>query len=185
MVDQQHATDVRRLTRAIAAGDAETFARFYEERFDRLYRHARAVTGRDEAFCLDVVQDAMMKVIRSMRPMDSEPELAAWLRRVVRSVAVDRIRADDRRRRREQGPRPDAADGLTGETFGGERRQWLVRELAGLEGSVATMLTQRFRFGWSLRRIAAAAGLSIGAVDGRINRAVSSLRRQAKERFDD
>jgi DNA-directed RNA polymerase specialized sigma24 family protein len=47
------------------------------------------------------------------------------------------------------------------------------------------MLTMRHRFGWTLRRIGNAVGLSPGAVDGRLGRTREALRKQASEQFND
>src|SRR5690606_3993650 len=49
-------------TSAIARGDTEAFAQFYEIWFDRLVHMTRSITGRDESFCLDVTQDAMLRI---------------------------------------------------------------------------------------------------------------------------
>jgi RNA polymerase sigma factor (sigma-70 family) len=171
----------RQLTGAIASGDTETFARFYRRWIDRMYAEARRVTGRDESFCLDVVHDAMIRVMESIRPMENEAALWGWLRLVVRSCAFDRLRRQARRRRREQAAgaaavsRDDLEDRLT----------WLRRELAQLGERETALLTMRHRFGWTLRQIASAAGLKPGAVDGRLRRALAALRRRAEEAFND
>jgi DNA-directed RNA polymerase specialized sigma24 family protein len=51
-----------------------------------MYRWARRATGRDEAFCLDVVQDAMMRIIRSLKPLQSERQLRGYLRAATQSL---------------------------------------------------------------------------------------------------
>src|SRR5690606_7531615 len=89
-------------TSAIARGDAEAFAQFYEVWFDRMVLMARSVTGRDESFCLDVTQDAMLRIVRSMRPMATEDDLRRWLLRIVHTAALDRLRSEARRQRRER-----------------------------------------------------------------------------------
>ncbi|MDY7110361.1 MAG: sigma-70 family RNA polymerase sigma factor [Planctomycetota bacterium] len=174
---------IRQLTGAIASGDTEAFARFYRRWVDRMYGEAHRATGRDESFCLDVVHDAMLRVMKSIRPMDNEAALWGWLRVVVRSCAFDRLRREARRRKREQAdaagfpsePRDDLA----------ERLAWLRAELARLDERETALLTMRHRFGWTLRRIALAAGLEPGAVDGRLRRTLNTLRRRAEEAFDE
>ena len=89
-------------TTAIARGDTKAFSVFYEERFEQLYRLARRLSGRDEAFCLDVVQDAMIRIMKSMRPIDTAVQLDRWLRAVVLSVIRDRLRRETRMQRRER-----------------------------------------------------------------------------------
>src|SRR5262245_11860434 len=64
-----------RLTLAIRAGDAGAFATLYEAWFDRALALARSLTRRDESFCLDVVQDAMMRVVRALPRLEDEPAL--------------------------------------------------------------------------------------------------------------
>jgi DNA-directed RNA polymerase specialized sigma24 family protein len=76
---------IQRLTTAIASGDTEAFGRFYDRWFDWSVAEARRATGRDESFCLDVVQDAMMRVIKSMKPLPHEAALYRWMRVVIRS----------------------------------------------------------------------------------------------------
>ena len=68
-----------RLTAAIARGDPTAFGRFYELWFDPALALARSISGRDESFCLDVVQDCMLRVVRSMKPLatESSPEWTA------------------------------------------------------------------------------------------------------------
>ena len=181
--------DVKALTTAIASGDTEAFARFYGAWFDAMYAEAARATGRDEAFCLDVIQDAMLRVIRRMRPMATEGDLRRWLRAVVQSCAYDRLRGESRRRRREaeaaagrrdSGP-PEASD--RDELC--RRLQWLEQQLRTCDAASVQMLLMRHRFGWTLRQIGAALGVKPGAVDGRLRRLVGGLRREAQEDFDD
>jgi RNA polymerase sigma factor (sigma-70 family) len=169
------------LTRAIAAGDTEAFARFYEAWFERMYAEARRATRRDESFCLDVVQDAMMKVIRSMPVLETEAAMAAWLRRVVQRCAYDRLRAEARRMRREGaivGGREIASDMR-------EQIEWLRAELNLLDDESRHLLDLRWRLGWTLQRIGASLGLSAGAVDGRLSRIVRGMQRRAREQRDE
>ena len=78
--------DARRITAAIASGDPEAFARLYDARFDDLYTLVRRRTGLDESAALDIVQDAMLKVIHRMKPLPNEAALDAY-----RSHGVDRV----------------------------------------------------------------------------------------------
>jgi RNA polymerase sigma factor (sigma-70 family) len=169
------------LARAIAAGDDAAFARFYERWFDWMYGAARRATGQDEAFCLDVVQDAMMKVIRSIPPLETEASLRAWLSRTVQRCAYDRLRAEVRLKRRERGwraPVGDERDVLR------DRLDWLKAELDRLDNESRRLLEMR-HLGWTLQRIGRTLGLSPGAVDGRLSRVLKLLRRKAREQLDE
>ena len=92
---------VDKLTAAMAAGDPAAVAAFYRRYFPRLYAWARRSSRRDESFCLDVVQDAVLRVVRTVRRADAEPQLLAWLRLVVQTTAYDRLKAERRRGRRQ------------------------------------------------------------------------------------
>jgi RNA polymerase sigma-70 factor (ECF subfamily) len=177
---------VHTTTRAIASGDSEAFAAFYDEWFDRMYDQARRCTGRDEAFCLDVVQDAMMKVMRSIRVFEEQAALAGWLRTVVRSAAYDRLRQERRRRLREAGVAAVRAEAEASEAHAvDERLAWLRRELLQSDDPHARLLALRYRMGLTLDQIGALVGVGPGGADGRIRRALAGLRRRAEEQWDD
>jgi RNA polymerase sigma factor (sigma-70 family) len=173
---------MRELTGAIASGDAEAFARFYREWFDRAYGHAKRMTGRDEAFCLDVVQDAMMRVIKSMRVMETENDVSNWLRAVVTSCAYDRLRKEKRSRVREA-LAPSILHKDSDDLH--QRLAWLQMEMTKIDGAAHPMIVLKFRFGWTLEKIGHALGLKAGAVDGRIRRATRELQQKWTESQDD
>ncbi|NRA57140.1 MAG: hypothetical protein HRU13_03365 [Phycisphaerales bacterium] len=52
--------DARAITVRFARGDREAFAVFYDATFDDALADASRLTGRDEHFCLDTVQDAYL-----------------------------------------------------------------------------------------------------------------------------
>jgi len=173
------------LTSAMASGDTEAFARFYRERFDGVFAEARRASGRDEAFCLDVVQDAMIRMIRTIRPVETEERLRAWLRVVVQSCAYDRLRKEIRRRRWETAAAPVMERQSATDDEVGDRVRWLRGELAAMESADARLLVLRYRLGWTLERIGQLVGLKPGAVDGRLARLVTKLRRRAEETSHD
>ncbi|HSZ55060.1 MAG TPA: sigma-70 family RNA polymerase sigma factor [Tepidisphaeraceae bacterium] len=171
------------LTAAMAAGDRRAVEQFYRQYFDLMYSLAYSITRRDEAFCLDVVQDAVLRVVRTVRRVESEAQLAAWLRLVTQTAAYDRLKSESRRRRREtlvavaanaaeSSPAPDETDP--------ERLRWLRIQLDSLDPQIARMIEMRYQRRWTLARMAAALGLSIGTVDGRLRRVLAELRTRAK-----
>jgi RNA polymerase sigma factor (sigma-70 family) len=184
------ADPTEQLTTALAAGDVGAVERFYRQYFDYLYAQARRATRRDESFCLDVVQDAVLRVIRNVRPVRSEPALRAWLRLVVQTVAWDRLRADRRRRRHEH----EAAAARTAvvatdenENGGGDAtvQAWLRGEIAKLDPQIVQLIELRFGRRMTLARIGAMLGVSTGTIDGRLRRALRQLGTRAAVEFDD
>lgn len=170
------------LTAAIARGDAGAFDRLYRGWFDRLLALTRGATRRDEAFGLDVVQDAFVRVIRSPRVCGTEGELAAWLRRCVLSAAVDRLRSEARRSAREVG-RGAVAGAVEDGAAGAEELRWLRDRIAELGPEDRDLLRLRFEVDRTLAEIAGARGGTWGSVHGRVRRTLERLRRAAAEYF--
>jgi RNA polymerase sigma factor (sigma-70 family) len=179
-------TSPLQLTRGMAAGDQRAIEDFYRRYFDWLYRKARRATGRDEAFCLDVVQEAVLRIVRCVRPVESEGRFRAWLRLVVQSTAYDLMKSDARRVRRETAVvAAGAREPEAGETDSADRLAWLRQQIAALAPEVARMIDLRFQQSWTLARIGQSLGLSLGTVDGRLRKAIGRLRELAREEFDE
>jgi RNA polymerase sigma factor (sigma-70 family) len=168
------------MTSAMASGDEKAVELFHRSYFDLLYRAARRATGRDESFCLDVVQESLMRILRTVQRVDSEAQLAAWLWLVVRTTAYDLLRSESRRRRREASVAAGAIDIDSRELAAAEedeRLAWLRNQIHQLDAKIILAIDLRYRRGWSLGRVAQALGVSIGTVDGRLRRALAKLRR--------
>jgi RNA polymerase sigma factor (sigma-70 family) len=170
------------LTRGMAAGDARAIEEFYRRYFDLLYTQARRVTRRDEAFCLDVVQEAVLKVVRLVRTVNSEVQLTAWLRLVVRTTAYDLSKAERRRQARQAA----AVTAVSVKPTGGDDEliEQLRGEIARLDPELARLIELRFTQRLTLGRIAGMLGLSIGTVDGRLRRVLKKLRSRLEDHAD-
>jgi RNA polymerase sigma factor (sigma-70 family) len=178
-------TSPLQLTRGMAAGDERAIEDFYRRYFDWLYRKARRATGRDEAFCLDVVQEAVLRIVRCVRPVESEGRFRAWLRLVVQSTAYDMLKSDARRARREAAILTPCGGPASGDFEAGDQLAWLRQKIADLDPDIARMIDLRFQQSWTLARIGRRFGLSVGTVDGRLRKALGSLRELAQEEFDE
>jgi RNA polymerase sigma factor (sigma-70 family) len=182
-----------KLTAAMAAGNPAAVTAFYRRYFGRLYGWARQAARRDEAFCLDVVQDAVLRVVRTVRPVATEAQLAAWLKLVVRTTAYDLLKADRRRDRRHAVAAlgVPAGHAAAGAEDGGdaadaaERLAWLRGRLDAMDPQLARLIDLRFARRWTLARIGGLLGVSTGTVDGRLRRALARLREEAGEAFDE
>lgn len=170
------------LTRQMAAGDPAAIEAFYRRHFDLMYREARRCTGGDEATGLDLVHDAMLKALHSIRPLKTPQDLEAWTRRLVRSVAIDHLRATTRRLRRELRSAPAESVAVTQGRYELSRARmlWIEELLQSMDETSANLIRMRYLRGWTLQRMASVLGLKAGAVDGRIRRLVSQLREQSE-----
>ena len=170
------------LTRRIACGDADAFSQFFEAFYAEAMRTASRTTGRDESVCLDIVQDAMLKAMRCMKPIANHQELRRWFRTVIRSAAYDWLRREATFRRSQRNAdtmvaHEPATTGIDDEA----RLLWLESQLQQLEPGLQQLIHWRYRMGWTLQRIAATLGLQPGAVDGRIRRALERMKASADE----
>jgi len=170
------------LTRAIASGDTKAFAMFYERWFDIVLGLTSRHSRRDEAFCLDVVQDVFVKAIRRMPELRDDAAVHAWLRTVVRSCAADRIRRERALARLHLVHQSDrTADGApTDSCATAEQLDRLQTAMRAIDESHRLAFLLRYRFGRTLAQIGAVLGLSPGAVDGRLGRAMAAIRRASE-----
>ncbi|MFK7765844.1 MAG: RNA polymerase sigma factor [Mariniblastus sp.] len=167
----------------MASGDRNALATFYNFNFDVMLKEVRRCLGRDEQTCLDLVQDAMLKAIKSIKPISSEGQIIAWSRTVAKSVTYDWLRKRSRLKTTELSEAGPIGDESHIEDSA--RLVWIESELKSLPPPLQKMIELRYRLGWSLNRIGAKFGLKTGAVDGRIRRAVERLRLKACEEFND
>ncbi|WP_428940227.1 RNA polymerase sigma factor [Fontivita pretiosa] len=173
------------LTAAMAAGDERAVEQFYRAYFDRLYSLARKITWRDESFCLDVVQDAVLRIIRTIRPVQTEAQLLAWLRLVVQTTAYDHLRIERRRVHHEaEMIELRSCDDFPYGLWDDDQQQWLKERLEEFDPQLVQMIELRFERQWTLKRIGELFGLSIGTIDGRLRRAIQELRERAAEELE-
>ena len=173
------------LAKAIAAGSEAAFATFYAAWFPAVLALARASSRRDEAFCLDVVQDVMLVVAKKLPALGSERAVRAWMSRSVLHAISDRLRGERRRARREQSVAAETAAQSEAEPWllmaAGEQLQWLSARLLELPVSDQALLRARFHDGDSVAVTGARFGLGDDAAHGRLRRVLERLRRAAAE----
>lgn len=179
--------DAREITAAIASssGDAAAcaaaFGTLYDWKFGFVFGVLRARTGADEATCLDLVQETMLRVIKYIKTLPDEAALDAWLARVAVTTAYDHYRRDRRRRGREIEASQRCADEPTP---GDDRVAVLRAAMAELEPGVFELLALRFGAGMTLELIGRRFGVGPGAADGRLRRALRGLRERVEEKTD-
>ncbi len=133
------------------------------------------------------MQDAFVRVIRSIRPMATAQDVERWLARIIKTTALDHMRRESRRLARERrrptdhAPPPptdpdDAADLA-------ERIAWLRARLEDLTEEERSLLGLRFGHGSTLDEAGAATGITGHAAHGRLRRAIDKLRLSARNLF--
>ena len=146
--------------------DAETLFALYQ---DRLRRYLGRVSGETE-LARDLTQEVFLRVSRVAIPVAPENQLAGWLFRIARNVALDHHR--QRSRRPEEAlPRCDRAKGASQETTTA-----LNQALSALPELDRDVFLMREMSGLSYDEIANACELTPDAVRNRIHRARLQLR---------
>ena len=180
---ERSATPSYALTGQIHAGDEKAFGVFYELWFDRCYAMARRITRRDENFCLDIVQDCMLRVLERIPRLGDEAAVTAWMSRVVFTTAIDRLRSDQRRAQREQGAARDEVDAAVPSERKLEEREeleWLAARLAELPVDDQRLILERFAHDKTLAEVGASIGITVHAAHGRLRRILLRLRERAE-----
>lgn len=167
------------LASRIAKGDHAALDAFYARWFDRGVALVRRLTGRDEAFCMDVVQEAFLRVVRKPPGGLVDESLDRWMIKTLRSAAIDLIRAESRRKAREDRSgraratlQEDSAELSRGFVESGNVRE--VLEDIGSDEHVLVWL--RLKSEVSLEAAGAAAGMSGDAAHGKLRRLFARLR---------
>ncbi len=159
---------------------------YYEAFFDTMFVTVKHSTGCDEATCLDIVQDAMLKAVRKMKALKSHQHTVAWTKAVAKTTAYDFLRKRQRHRRMTGSmdriePGVANAEQEIGELA---RLAWVQEQLKELPAELGSMIGLKYRMGWTLREIGEKFGMKTGAVDGKIRRAMDELKQKAAREFE-
>ncbi len=178
-------------TDRMSRGDRDAFREYYDHFYALMLSESKRCTGRDEQTCLDIVHDAMLKAIRSMKPIANQRSLSSWSRLLVRSVSYDWLRREQRQRKLSRSPEEIDDHGRQRELNASQkiddhaRVLWIEQNLGQFSPELQRMFAWRYRLGWTLRRIGRRLGLKPGAVDGKLRRAIEDLRNLAELECDD
>lgn len=162
---------------ALSRGDRAAIEHFYRSGFPVALAVARHATRRDESFCLDVVHDAMIRVLRGVKPSLSDAQLDVYLKRCVVTSSIDRLRREKRRAARERSREVHATAQVSEPDLIASLREAL-NQLDDLDRS---LLTARFARGATLEAAGREHGLSGPAAHGRVRRALARLGSIMKE----
>ena len=168
----------------VAAGDSEAFAELVEAHQDRLVRLCERMLG-DVEEARDAAQEVFLQAYRKAADFRPQGQVYTWLYRIATNHCLNRLR----RRRlvrfvqwedpdEREAPRFDPPDGAPDPAAALEaRRRWRStrQAIARLPaGQRAVLVLARFE-GRSYREIAAALGITEGAVESRLFRAMRRL----------
>jgi len=169
------------LIRAMAAGDRDAFARFYDRYAPLVFPLVLRIV-RDRADAADVLQDVFWEAWRGASAYDSArgtPE--AWIVMRARARAIDRVRAMRRREETFVAPVDEAttaaSGGLSGDAAArAEDRQLVATALAVLPQPQREVIELAYFAGLTQTEIAERLEQPLGTVKTRIRMALARLR---------
>jgi DNA-directed RNA polymerase specialized sigma24 family protein len=93
---------VDRCTAQLVGGDRAAYELLFRRRVAFVEAESLRILGRRHDLAADAAQDAWLRVARAPRRCATSASLDAWLRRIVRSAAIDLLRSELARRCRER-----------------------------------------------------------------------------------
>jgi RNA polymerase sigma-70 factor, ECF subfamily len=171
----------------IAAGNAEAVAQLYDRHSATLFGTALFFV-RDRADAEDVVIEAFVKVWRTASEYDAQRgSVSAWLTTIVRSRALDVVRARSRRERAhalagvqskiESDEGSSWSDALLHSLGVDELKVGLAKALSSLSAAQRAVIELTFLAGMPHTRVARHLGLPLGTVKTRARLALRHMRR--------
>ena len=179
----------RQLVKRLLAGEERAFSEFFASYFPRLYRFALTRTGEDQEAARDVVQETMIRAIRSLHGYRGEAALFTWLCQICRSRLSEHYARNRREAARfvpvEDDPQVQAAlDALQAgsdtdpETAAHQREVARLVQVAldSLPARYASVLEWKYVEGLSVQAIAARLELGFPAAQSLLQRARAAFR---------
>ncbi|WP_326951315.1 sigma-70 family RNA polymerase sigma factor [Amycolatopsis sp. NBC_01307] len=168
------------LLERVACGDRSAFDRLYREFFGLVFHIVYSVV-QDHAQSEEVTQETFLELWATAARFDvAQGTGARWVTMIARRRAVDRVRAAQAARERDnlvarQALIPTEPDPSEQALTGAEVRR-LRDALAKLPKEQQILLTRAYIDGMSYREIAAALGIPVNTVKSRVRLAAAKLR---------
>jgi RNA polymerase sigma-70 factor (ECF subfamily) len=174
-------TDIALLDR-IVARDERAVAELYDAHSRLLYGLILRIL-RDRSEAEEVLQEVFVLVwTRSETYNVGLGSPAAWLVRIARNRAIDRLRANTVRLRAvESAPQPEAAASPEMQAAMGERSRAVVQALETLPPDQRMLIEQAYFLGLTQSELAERFNLPLGTVKTRIRTGMTTLRQQLSQ----
>lgn len=160
--------DDTELVRATRAGDMNALAELYRRFAPALMGVAYRLLQSKEA-AEDVLHDVFVGLPEAIRKYDERGKLAAWLKQITARVALSVIRHEETAARHDRSMRLEADSDV-------HTKMTLDSAVASLPASLRTVLVLKEIEGFSHAEIAGMLGISKGASEVRLHRALAALR---------
>jgi RNA polymerase sigma factor (sigma-70 family) len=175
MADRAHQVLTELLVLRAQSGHDDAIGLLVRAWQDRLLRHARRLTGRDDAGW-DVMQEAWLDITRGLRGLDDPARFGPWAYRIVTRRSARWIRREQRRRQVEREAaveRPADVHSAGGATDASDA---VNVALGRLPADQQAILELRYVEEYGIEQIAEALGIAAGTVKSRLFHARQQLR---------
>jgi RNA polymerase sigma-70 factor (ECF subfamily) len=162
------------IARRCQHGEPEAFGDLVREMERPLLYFAHKLVN-DEDKALDVLQEVWLKAFQTIRRLENPRLVRAWLYRLTRGMAIDRVRKDVVEERRERVHAEERAEPDEGPSFDEEDAAALHRALDTLAVRHREVLVLHFLEEMTLPEIGAVLGCPEGTVKSRLHYAKRAL----------
>lgn len=177
------------LVKAVLAGDASAFRRFFDENYDRLFRFVLPLLDGNHHAAEEVVQESMSKALKKLDTYRGEAQLYTWLCRVGRNQAIDWRRSNQRHAdasvsldddvvaQKEVAVQPDQqVHGPEASAERTERSAQVHGVLDALPPKYGDVLEYKYMYGMTAKEISTRMGIGVEAVNSTLARAKRAFR---------
>ena len=170
------------LRRYAEQGDEAAFAEVVRRHLNLAYACAVRVLNNDAALAQDVTQVVFTDLARKAAALGAHPTVAGWLHTSVRFAAAKAARAEQTRRAHEQEASAMTDQNTEADLCWAQLRPLLDEAVGNLRETERDAVLLRFFEEKSHREIGAVLGVSEGAAQMRVERALEKLRAQFARR---
>ena len=176
--------DVGLLERVIAR-EAEAIGELYDRHGGLLYGLILRIL-RNTAEAEEVLQDVFLQVWKRAETFNASLGTpVAWLVRIARNRAIDRLRANNVSARTLEAPPPPPGESPEARAAMTEQQRALERALDVLSAEERQLLEHAYFLGLTQSELAERFGLPLGTVKTRIRTALTTLRRELQQMMVD
>jgi len=173
-----------------SCGSAERMESLFRAHYARIASMLARLTG-DRGQAEEIAADVFHKLARRRALLESADDLTAWMYRVATNAGFDALRANSRRRKREEAARLSAIHSLghhpgnaLDEMLREERCARVRAVLGGMRPREAQLLLLRSS-GMAYREVAQALGIHPGSIGTLLARAEAEFERRFRARYGD
>lgn len=188
-------SEERLLLERIRGGDQKGFETLMRQHAPKVVGLATRLLG-NRSDAEDLAQEAFLRLHRSLPEFRGDSTIATWLYRTTTRLAIDQLRRERLRRKlfffRQSDEDPDPLDAVSDprsnparDLEGRQAMARLHRALRQLSARQRAVFVLRHHEGLPLQEIATLLGLETGTVKVHLHRAVTVLRRELADAYED